>query len=185
MTVRLDRRGFLGGAVSLSAILSMPQIARAAQAMGFDEARHLLSRASFGATPTEIQSFASLDYGEAIDRLLANPRREAITPAPRWVNEGLKAVREEQREAVEKLRAAGNDKKQAAGIVRPIQEQGRELRNWWVEEMLVTDQPLIERMTLFWHNHFTSSFRRCVSLPRSISRTRCFGARRWATSRPC
>jgi uncharacterized protein (DUF1800 family) len=165
MTVRLDRRGFLGGAVSLSALLSMPQIARAAQAMGFDEARHLLSRASFGATPAEIQSFASLDYGEAIDRLLASPRRAAITPAPGWVNEGLKAVREEQREAVEKLRAAGNDKKQAAGIVRPIQEQGRELRNWWVEEMLVTDQPLVERMTLFWHNHFTSSFQKVRFAP--------------------
>ena len=40
---------------------------------------------------------------------------------------------------------------------RPVQEQARELRNWWVEEMLVTDQPLVERMTLFWHNHFTSS----------------------------
>src|ERR1700749_2201223 len=115
--------------------------------MGSDDPPHLLPRALFGPTPTEIQTFASLDYGEAIDRLLANPRREAITPAPRWVNEGLKAVGEEQREAVEKGRAAGNDKKQAAGVVRPIQEQGRELRNWWVEEMLVTDQPLVERMT--------------------------------------
>lgn len=165
MTIRLDRRGFLGGAASLSAMLSVPWTARAAQAIGFDEARHLLSRASFGATPADIQSFASLDYGEAIDRLLANPRREAITPAPRWVNENLKTVREEQREAVEKLRAAGNDKKQAAGIVRPIQEQGRELRNWWVEEMLVTDQPLVERMTLFWHNHFTSSLQKVRFAP--------------------
>jgi uncharacterized protein (DUF1800 family) len=43
-------------------------------------------------------------------------------------------------------------------IVRPVQEQGRELRNWWVEEMLVTNQPFTERMVLFWHNHFTSSF---------------------------
>ena len=165
MTVRLDRRGFLGSAVSLSAMLSMPWTVRAAQAIGFDEARHLLSRASFGATPTEIQSFAGLDYSEAVDRLLASPRREALTPAPRWVNEALKAVREEQREAVEKLRAAGNDKQLAAGIVRPIQEQGRELRNWWVEEMLVTDQPLVERMTLFWHNHFTSSLQKVRFAP--------------------
>ena len=165
MTVRLDRRGFLGGAVSLSAILSMPWTARAAQAIGFDEARHLLSRASFGATPAEIQSFASLDYSEAVDRLLASPRREALTPAPRWVNEGLKAVREEQREAVEKIRAARNDKTQAVGVVRPIQEQSRELRNWWIEEMLVTDQPLVERMTLFWHNHFTSSLQKVRFAP--------------------
>jgi len=165
MTVRLDRRGFLGGTVSLTAILSMPWTAHAAQAIGFDEARHLLSRASFGATPAEIQSCAGLDYSEAVDRLLASPRHAALTPAPRWVNEGLKAVREAQREAVEKIRSAGNDKTQAAGIARPIQEQGRELRNWWVEEMLVTDQPLVERMTLFWHNHFTSSLQKVRFAP--------------------
>ncbi len=133
--------------------------------MGFDEARHLLSRTSFGPTPADVQPLASLDYGAAVERLLANPRRTAITSAPRWVNEGLKSVREEQREAVEKLRDAKGDKAQVAGIVRPIQEQGRELRNWWVEEMLVTDQPLVERMTLFWHNHFTSSFQKVRFAP--------------------
>jgi uncharacterized protein (DUF1800 family) len=37
------------------------------------------------------------------------------------------------------------------------EEQTRELCCWWIEEMLVTDQPLVERMTLFWHNHFTSA----------------------------
>lgn len=137
--------------------------------MGFDEARHLLSRTSFGPIPRDVETLASLDYGAAVDRLLENPRRTALTPAPRWVNEGLKNVREEQREAVEKLNAArsqnGGDKKQAAGIVRPIQEQGRELRNWWVEEMLVTDQPFVERMTLFWHNHFTSSLQKVRFAP--------------------
>ncbi len=138
--------------------------------MGFDEARHLLSRTSFGPVPADVESLSSADFGTAVDRLLANPRRTAITPAPGWVNEGLKSVREEQREALEKLREAakgqnGGNKKQAAGVVRPIQEQGRELRNWWVEEMLVTDQPLVERMTLFWHNHFTSSLQKVRFAP--------------------
>jgi uncharacterized protein (DUF1800 family) len=47
----------------------------------------------------------------------------------------------------------------------PLQEQGRELRNWWVEEMLVTDQPLVERMALFWHNHFTSGLQKVRFAP--------------------
>ena len=46
-----------------------------------------------------------------------------------------------------------------------MQEQGRELRNWWIEEMLVTDQPLVERMVLFWHNHFTSSLKKVRFMP--------------------
>src|SRR5471030_1645716 len=165
MSVRLDRRRFLGGAATAAAVLSIPRLVRADQAMGFDEARHLLSRTSFGPVPQDVQTLSALDYGAAVDRLLANPRRTALTPAPGWVNEGLKNVREEQREAVEKLQAAKAEKKPATGIVRPIEEQGRELRNWWVEEMLVTDQPFVERMTLFWHNHFTSSLQKVRFAP--------------------
>jgi uncharacterized protein (DUF1800 family) len=176
MTVHLDRRHFLGGAASAVSILSLPQVARAAQAMGFDEARHLLSRTDFGPTPAAIQAIEGLDYATAVDRLLANAHPRTITPAPSWINEGLKATRERQREAVEKIRAAGGvngaagekikgvDGKQL-NIARPIQEQARELRNWWIEEMIVTDQPLVERMTLFWHNHFTSSLQKVRFAP--------------------
>ena len=35
--------------------------------------------------------------------------------------------------------------------------------------MLVTDQPLVERMALFWHNHFTSSLQK-VRYPPSLFR---------------
>jgi uncharacterized protein (DUF1800 family) len=37
------------------------------------------------------------------------------------------------------------------------------LKGWWLEEMLTTDSPLTERMTLFWHNHFTSSLQKVRS----------------------
>ena len=83
MIARLGRRGFVGGAAAVSAALWLPRTARAAQAMGFDDARHLLSRASFGATPAEIEAVASLDYATAVDRLLAKTRAQALTAAPR------------------------------------------------------------------------------------------------------
>jgi uncharacterized protein (DUF1800 family) len=34
------------------------------------------------------------------------------------------------------------------------------LELWWVDHMLKTATPFAERMTLFWHNHFTSDFRK-------------------------
>jgi len=34
------------------------------------------------------------------------------------------------------------------------------LELWWVDHMLRTSTPFAERMTLFWHNHFTSDFRK-------------------------
>src|SRR5579859_6558302 len=38
----------------------------------------------------------------------------------------------------------------------PIQQ----LQQWWVDHMLTTTTPFAERMTLFWHGHFTSDYRK-------------------------
>lgn len=159
MSTRLGRRSFVGGAAALSAGFSTglwsAKPARAASAMGFDDARHLLSRTSFGVTPAEILSLEAVDHGIAVDRLLAAPRREAMTPAPVWIGMGPAELQRHQR-AADVRRTQGVDGKKLE-VVLPVREQGRELRNWWVEEMIATDQPLVERMTLFWHGHFTSS----------------------------
>jgi uncharacterized protein (DUF1800 family) len=165
MIARLGRRGFVGGAAAVSVALWLPRMPHAAQAMGFDDARHLLSRTSFGATPAEIQALASIDYATAVDRLLAKSHPQAVTATPAWVNEGLADLRRRQQEVV---RAGKLDGVQPQAQ-RPIQEQARELRRWWVEEMLETDQPLVEKMTLFWHNHFTSSLQK-VRFPPAMFR---------------
>jgi uncharacterized protein (DUF1800 family) len=34
------------------------------------------------------------------------------------------------------------------------------LRQWWLDHMLATPTPFAERMTLFWHGHFTSDYRK-------------------------
>src|SRR2546426_1349411 len=35
-----------------------------------------------------------------------------------------------------------------------------ELQQWWIDHMLTTTTPFAERMTLFWHGHFTSDYRK-------------------------
>jgi uncharacterized protein (DUF1800 family) len=35
-----------------------------------------------------------------------------------------------------------------------------ELQQWWIDHMLTTSTPFAERMTLFWHGHFTSDYRK-------------------------
>ena len=171
MSTRLGRRGFMEAATAFTAGLSAnlwpAPAARAASAMGFDDARHLLSRTSFGVTPAEIRVLESLDHSVAVDRLLDSPRREAMTPAPAWLGLGPAELRRRQ-QAAESERKQGADGKNL-DVVRPVQEQGRELKNWWVEEMIATDQPLVERMTLFWHGHFTSSLMK-VRYPGSLFR---------------
>ena len=43
---------------------------------------------------------------------------------------------------------------------REMRKQALELKAWWLQEMTVTASPLTEVMTLFWHNHFTSSLKK-------------------------
>ena len=38
-----------------------------------------------------------------------------------------------------------------------------QLQQWWVDHMLTTPTPFAERMTLFWHGHFTSDYRKAAN----------------------
>ncbi len=37
-----------------------------------------------------------------------------------------------------------------------------QLQQWWIDHMLATPTPFAERMTLFWHGHFTSDYRKAA-----------------------
>jgi uncharacterized protein (DUF1800 family) len=114
--------------------------------MGFEESRHLLGRTSFAAQPNEIETYAKLTRTEAVDRLLAETKRQAAFPPPAWTKTYERAYRpemtQEERQKVQR---------------REQVERALELRAWWTAEMLTTPTPLTEKMTLFWHNHFATS----------------------------
>lgn len=118
--------------------------------MTFQEARHVLARTGFGGTPAEIRQLAKLDRDRAVDTLLNNTNKDAKTSPPREVltalppAEGMKGMTLEQKKAFKQER----------------REDAFELKGWWYQELLTTPSPLTERMTLFWHNHFTSSFQK-------------------------
>ncbi len=124
----------------------MASLGAHAAPIGYEGARHLLDRAGFGATDREIREYAPLDRGEAVDRLLAGARREAVTPPPGFVDDPI--------ERPAKLRS---DPEARKALLKKLARQGLELRAWWLTEMLDTPSPLTERMTLFWHNHFATS----------------------------
>lgn len=118
--------------------------------LSFEDARHLLARTGFGGSPTEIDQLTTMDREAAVDRLLAEIRERAETSPPTDVlsatppPQGMKGMTFDQRKA---FRQARNDEALA-------------LKGWWYQELLTTASPLTERMTLFWHNHFTSSYKK-------------------------
>lgn len=118
-----------------------------ASGMGTEEARHLLVRTGFGFTMPRLREFSFLTREQAVSRLLAENRAEPRRTLPAWVDEPVTSFRA--------FRAASPEER------RRMQESeirhGLELRAWWVGEMLDSPSQLNERMTLFWHGHFTSS----------------------------
>ncbi|MEK7862256.1 MAG: DUF1800 domain-containing protein [Chloroflexota bacterium] len=91
---------------------------------------HLLRRAAFGATAVELEGARSLGYARTVDRLLETT-------------------------AAEPAALAGADD---ASMERPL-EIGK-LQQWWIDHMLATPTPFAERMTFFWHGHFTTEARK-------------------------
>ena len=87
-----------------------------------------------------------------MDRILAGTHQEARTPLPPEVLEWtdprmLRDMSPEERKAFQ----------------RDLRRRSLALKGWWLDEMVTTDSPLTERMTLFWHNHFTSSIQKVRS----------------------
>jgi uncharacterized protein (DUF1800 family) len=130
--------------IVLLLLLALPA---AAEPLGYEAARHLLSRTGFGVTHAEVQALAGLSREEAVDRILAGTRRDATLPPPAFMSEPQRPYARVRDLPVEDRLA----------WQRRNLEQGFQLREWWLREMLQTPSPLTERMTLFWHSHFATS----------------------------
>ena len=113
----------------------------------FDEARHFLSRTGFGGNPDEIRRFMMLDRRAAVAQVLAIPANRPRTPPPAWIH---------QLPPLHRARSRCNERERTL-FQEQLKVQGQELKAWWYRELITTPSPLLERMTLFWHNHFTSS----------------------------
>lgn len=100
-------------------------------------AAHLLRRAGFGGTPSEIEAFAALSPKEAADRLVDY---EAIS------NGDLEA---RVATANFNLKYPGRTQQGQGPIVVDMQR-------WWLTRMSYTARPLEERMTFLWHGVLTS-----------------------------
>lgn len=142
------RRAFT---VVLCALAALPAMARP---LGFDDARHLLNRTGFAANAPEITEFSQLTREAAVARLFGWTVRAPAVPAPEWTQAPYEPP----------PRPALMSDAERQEYQRRLIGQGRDLKAWWMAQMLTTTSPLSEKMVLFWHNHFTSSLRK-VRMP--------------------
>ncbi len=135
------------------------------------EAAHLLNRAGFGGSPGEISAFHGLGRQRAVESLLSPKEPVDAFPLPAWSGmEAASSEREEQRksrrEIIRSMRgksAEEIDMAQRAARKEYQQEERRrmvEAQAWWFRRMLDSKAPLREKMTLFWHDHFSTSLQK-------------------------
>jgi uncharacterized protein (DUF1800 family) len=124
----------------------------------YEKAAHLLNRIGFGGTPTQIESA----HGRGLDAILRElvdareePDRE---PPPKWAHpQNVKEIRM----ALQALKEDAPERKEKMREMREMEAaQILDLRRWWLSRMMTAQNPLREKMTLFWHGHFATSMQK-------------------------
>lgn len=106
--------------------------------------QHLLNRASFGATVAEIKELQPFALTEIVEKLLFED--DLPEPPGDWVAEPF------DRQA---FRALSKDQQKAWR--QQNRKRVKELRGWWLQRMMSSVLNLREKMTFYWHGHFTSN----------------------------
>lgn len=115
---------------------------------------HLLNRAGFGFSLSEEQRPRQNTVAGWVDTLLDVPQKLEESEWPEWVKEPV-VSREELREA-RKLSEEERRKKRQE-INRINRRRIRGLKTWWFDRMEQSEHPLLEKVSLFWHGHFTTA----------------------------
>jgi uncharacterized protein (DUF1800 family) len=130
-------------------------------------AAHLLRRAGFGGSPSDIARFAAMPVDRAVDALIHYPKDSGLPGAPDDLGDDYDAL---QRKVAE-LQRSGDDpdalREARAAVGRSRRRSLVSMQRWWLERMVRTPAPLQEKMTLFWHGHFTSSLTKGIT-PREM-----------------
>ncbi len=122
----------------------------------YSTAAHLLNRAGFGGTPAEIKKLADLGLAQAVDFLVDYEQIPDPTPNPDWAKPEPDRMRQ-----LQEVNRTGTpeEKRQLQQETQQLQRQRiMDLRGWWLQRMATGPRPLQEKMALFWHGHFATSF---------------------------
>ena len=117
---------------------------------------HLLRRAGFGGSRTEIDAYSALSYSQAVDRLI---NYDAL---PDTVDANIGK--------------SGYIGTTSRGAFSPNTVPD-DARQRWLFRMAHSDRPLQEKMTLFWHNYFATGYSKVAAQAKGENGTRLMAAK--------
>lgn len=174
----------------LKKIILLVLISFNAWSLSFDEAKHLLLRTGFDVQQKDIEKLLPLNREQAFYFITSFHNQYKELPPPSWlkdyrevalnirkVNRGSLS-QSTKKEIIQKVKSfysqieqylpnekkfdfSLKNKKKLVRNLRKLNRQSRfALQVDWFEKILSTKSPITEKMTIFWHNHFVSSFKK-------------------------
>ena len=137
------------------------------------DARHLIARTHFGVDLKKVKYLTGKTRRKAVNWLLRKAIKAEVPKDPGWYKNYSKYFkrnnfyRPKGAPTVEEItdlysqsymenkgiNIKGGWKQKANRLRTSLQ---RDLREWWFQQMIKSEAPIIERMTLFWSNHFVT-----------------------------
>ena len=114
--------------------------------------QHLYWRAGFGLSPNELVQKSKIAPQQLAAKLVNDAKKVSKLPnveTPFATKDERKSMSKEERKKM------GIKLRQLVGDVNAI----------WIKEMAETNNPLLERMSLFWHDHFACRIKNANLVP--------------------
>jgi uncharacterized protein (DUF1800 family) len=121
-----------------------------------EAAAHLMNRAGFGGSPAAIENLRALGMNGAVSWFLDYERIPDDTPAPDWAHPDPDLIA--RREAIRKAADPETQRLLQSQMYQEENAEMADLRYWWLRRMALGPRPFQEKMTLFWHGHFATSY---------------------------
>jgi uncharacterized protein (DUF1800 family) len=115
------------------------------------EVAHLLKRTMFGAKKADIDHFLSMSPSAAVDELLNVPTGLPAPPLKNYDNTDIDGA-----DADTTIAQGATWVNTVSTDVTANSKRVSSLKAWWVGNMINQDRSVREKMTLFWHNHFST-----------------------------
>ena len=104
--------------------------------------QHFHSRMGIGSSCSQMQATSGKNALSLLENLIAQPPAKLPPPELTPLDEMVRQLDK-------------NNKNPA--LIKQYRKETNQLTVWWLEQIHRTEHPLQERLTLFWHNHFTTS----------------------------
>jgi uncharacterized protein (DUF1800 family) len=147
-------------------------------------AAHLYRRAGFGGSPDDVARIAGLGMHAAVDGFVHFANASALPGQPQLADDRPNpGQRKLLVAAAAAAQASAGPAATADALVNVRKQLGRSRRdntiameNWFLDRMIASPAPLQEKLTLFWHGHFTSSYEKGIPAEAMVAQNNLFRA---------